>query len=141
MVTVTEYRLSFCTIANRDDDIAIVEIDEGVNVDADMAREITDLAAQVLGKKRIGLLSNRINSYSLSFDAMIALALCPNMYALAIVTHSNKSRISVEAQNLFVTHIKKIPIKIFMDVNSGIEWLHTKADHKTSQQKYHSTAS
>lgn len=119
-----EYKLSFCTVIHRDDDIAIIEIDEGVNVDAEMSDEITGLAANVLGDKLIGLLSNRKNSYSLSFDAMEAMAKLPNMIALAIVIYTEKSRLLIETQNFFISHMKKKPVKIFTDMDEAENWLH-----------------
>lgn len=123
MLSTTEYRLEFCTVIHRDDDIAIIEIDEGVNLDADMARDLVELTEKELGDRPFALLSNRIHSYSLSFDAMSALANLPNLIALAIVIYSNKSQLLVETQNFFISTMKKRPVKIFTEMEEAIDWL------------------
>ena len=123
MLSTTEYRLEFCTVIHRDDDIAIIEIDEGVNLDADMARELVELTEKELGDRPFALLSNRVHSYSLSFDAMSALANLPNLIALAIVIYSNKSQLLVETQNFFISTMKKRPVKIFTEMEEAIYWL------------------
>ena len=132
MTEVTEYKLSFCTASHRDDDIAIIEINDGVEVNADMAREITELADRVLDGP-IGLLSNRKNSYSLSFEAMNALVKFPKMAALAIVINSPKSRILVEIQNSILLRIKKKPIKIFEQFEPAVDWLHTQLEEHSKK--------
>lgn len=123
MLSTTEYRLEFCTVIHRDDDIAIIEIDEGVNLDADMARDLVELTEKELGDRPFALLSNRVHSYSLSFDAMSALANLPNLIALAIVIYSNKSQLLVETQNFFISTMKKRPVKIFTEMEEAIDWL------------------
>ena len=98
------------------------EINDGIEVDADMATELTRAADDIMTGS-FGILSNRINSYSLSFEAMNALARYDNMTALAIVVHDAKSRMLVEAQNYLISALKNKPMKIFMDMDSAINWL------------------
>jgi hypothetical protein len=125
MSQTTKYTLSFCTIFHRDDGIAVIEINEGVEVSAEMAREVSDLAARVIRGAPFALLSDRKNSYSLSFEAMSTLANIPNLAALAIVIYSDKSRLLVETQNFFISAIKKRPVKIFNDIDTASDWLRT----------------
>ncbi|WP_455198384.1 DUF7793 family protein [Kaarinaea lacus] len=128
---MTKYRLDFCTIFHRDDDIAIIEIDEGVNLDASMADELVALTRSKLGDRPFALLSNRIHSYSLSFDAMSELSKLPNLVALAIVIYSQKSLLLVETQNFFLSTMKKRPVKIFKNMDEGIAWLKKEIDKLT----------
>lgn len=129
-----EYKLDFCTVQRRDDDIVVFEINDGIEVDAEMAAELTSAADEVMSSP-FGILSNRINSYSLSFEAMSALARYDNIAALAIVVHDGKSRMLVETQNYFISALTKKPIEIFMDTDSAIGWLHaTLAKLPTSTQ-------
>ena len=123
MNIVKEYQFDYCTIQHRDDNILIFEINDGVEVDADMATELTHQADEAMTGP-FGILSNRINSYSLSFEAMCALAQYDNMAALAIVVPDAKSYMLVEAQNYLILALKKKPIKIFMDTDSAVSWLH-----------------
>ena len=123
MLQVTEYKLNFCTLFQRDDNVVTIEINEGVEVDTDMAQELVDLSDSVLGGAPFALLSNRINSYSLSFEAMQTLATLPNMIALAIVTYTEHSKLLIETQNFFISTIRKNPVKIFTDKDAAIEWL------------------
>jgi len=122
MNIVKEYTLDYCTIQVRDDDIMAFEINDGVNVDGMMVAELTHLANENMDGP-FGILSNRIHSFSLSFEAISALAQHDDMAALAIVVHSSKSRMLAETQNFFISTLKKKPIKIFMDVDSAISWL------------------
>ncbi|NOX76829.1 MAG: hypothetical protein GXP17_09535, partial [Gammaproteobacteria bacterium] len=98
MATVKEYILDYCTVQCRDDNIVLLEINDGIDVNAAMVAELTQLADDNMDG-HFGLLSHRINSYSLSFEAMKALAYHKNLVAVAIVTPSAKSRPLVEAQN------------------------------------------
>jgi hypothetical protein len=120
--TAKEYALDYCNIRYREDGIVEIEINEGVNVDAAMAVELTRMADDII-KGPFRLLSNRKNSYSLSFEAISTLAQYDNLAALAIVVHSAKSRLLVETQNLFIATLKNKPIKIFMDFDAAISWL------------------
>ncbi|MBL1276782.1 MAG: hypothetical protein COB30_011905 [Ectothiorhodospiraceae bacterium] len=124
-----EYDLNYCTIQHWDDDIALIEINDGIEIDATMAAELIHIANKELGSS-FGILSNRINSYSLSFDAMAALANHENLAAVAIVVPSNKSRLLVDAQNFLISAIKKKPIKVFLDTTSATHWLKSTLQNK-----------
>ena len=123
MDSVKEYKYDFCTIQHRDDNILVFEIEDGIEVDADMTTELYHRIDEIMSGP-FGALSNRINSYSLTFEAMTAIAQYDNMAAIAIVIHDAKSRMLVEAQNYLLLALKKKPIKIFMDTDSAINWLH-----------------
>jgi len=123
MTQVKEYKLSWCTLFQRGDHIVTIEINEGVEVDNDMAQELTDLSDSVLENAPFALLSNRVNSYSLSFEAMHSLAVQPNLVALAVVIYSKHSKLLIETQNFFISTIKKKPVKIFTDKKTAIKWL------------------
>jgi hypothetical protein len=124
MKIIKEFTLDFCTIQQRDDDIVAFEFADGINVDAEMAKQLSRLADENIVRP-FGILSNRINSYSLSFEAMSVLAHYDNLAAVAIIVHSSKSQILVETQNFFISKLRKMPIKIFKDAGPAIEWLHS----------------
>jgi hypothetical protein len=123
-----EYQLSFCNIQHRDDDIVVLEINDGINVDAKMSREIIELADRTLTHP-VAIISNRKNSYSLSFEAITALARYPNIAALAIVVYSPKTELLVKTQNLFLSTITKMPVKTFTSMASAINWLDHEFHH------------
>ena len=123
MTQIKEYKLSFCTLFQHDDNVVIIEINEGVEVDTGMAQELVDLSDSVLAGAPFALLSNRINSYSLSFEAMQTLATLPNMIALAIVTYTEHSRLLIETQNFFISTMRKNPVKTFTDIDAANKWL------------------
>jgi len=123
MMQVTEYKLSWCTLFQRDDNVVTIEINEGIEVDTDMAQELVDLSVSVYGDIPFALLSNRINSYSLSFEAMQTLATLPNLIALAIVTYTKHSKLLIETQNFFISTIRKKPVKTFTDKDTAMKWL------------------
>lgn len=123
MQTAIEYRLDFCTIHHHDGGITVIEIDDGINLDSSMTKELIDLTKKVLGENPLALLSNRINSYSLSFEALSTLAGLPNLVALAIVTYNKQSKLLIETQNFFLSHLNKIPVKIFTNIDIAEKWL------------------
>ncbi len=123
MTQVKEYKLSWCTLFQRDDHIVTIEINESIEVDTDMAQELIELSDNVYGDTPFALLSNRVNSYSLSFEAMHTVAVQTNLVALAVVIYSAHSKLLIETQNFFISTIKKKPVKIFTDKNTAIEWL------------------
>lgn len=123
MDIVKEYKFDYCTIQQRDDNILAFEIHDGIEVDAAMVAELIHAADTAISGP-FGILSDRINSYSLSFEAMDALAHYDKMRALAIVVHHSKTRILVEAQNYFISALSNKPIKVFLDTDSAIRWLH-----------------
>ena len=129
MKLIKEYKLDYCNIQHREDGIVEFEFKDGINVDAAMAHELTEMADQNLHSP-FGLLSNRINSYSLSFEAMSVLAHYPNLAAVAIIVHSDKSRLLVETQNIFIAAIKKKPIKVFIDRNAATSWLQARVQER-----------
>jgi hypothetical protein len=97
-----------------------------------MAQELVDLSVSVYGDTPFALLSNRINSYSLSFEAMQILATLPNMIALAIVTYTECSKLLIETQNFFISTIRKNPVKTFTDKDTAIEWLQSELSKVSS---------
>lgn len=117
-----EYSLPYCTIQIRDDDIVVLEIQDGVDIDPEKVIELMLLADENMAGP-FGILSNKIHSYSLSFEAMSMLAHYENMAALAVVVNNARSRMLVETQNFFISSLKKKPIKIFMDFESADTWL------------------
>lgn len=137
MEILKEYKFDFCTAQHRDDNIVVFEFNDGIEVDADMAAQLTRAADEAMTGK-FGILSNRINSYSLSFEAITALAQYDNLAALAIVVHDAKSHMLVEAQNFLIAALKKKPIKIFMNMDSAVNWLHATLQKPTeSSQTQH----
>lgn len=79
------------------------------------------------------LLSNRINSYSLSFAAMSILAKQQKLAALTIVMPAEKSTLLIETQNFFISRLKKKPVKIFTNFDLAINWLHSQIAEISSQ--------
>jgi hypothetical protein len=132
MKIIKEFTLDFCTIQYRNDGIVVFEFADGINVDAEMAKQLRHLADENINQP-FGILSNRINSYSLSFDAMSVLANYNNIAALAIIVHSSKSQMLVETQNFFISKLRKMPIKIFRDADTATEWLHNELNAVLSQ--------
>lgn len=122
MNIIKQFNLPYCKIQVRDDDIVFLEIQDGVEIDPLKVMELIQLAEENMARP-FAILSNKIHSYSLSFEAMSKLAHYDNMVALAIVVHSAKSRLLVETQNFFISTLKKKPIKIFMDIDSADTWL------------------
>lgn len=68
------------------------------------------------------LLINRINDYSLTFDAHKKLAVHTGLVAIAYLTYSTSSA-QVAEYTSKLAHYARCPIKVFMDREAAIEWL------------------
>lgn len=116
------HRLSFATAHVRQDNIVILEIDEGIEVTADMAEEAA-FNANIHLNRPFGLLANRKYSYSLSFEAMDRLMNYQHLQAIAFVVYSLQSRLLVEMQKTLSQRIQTKPMEIFASTDAAIDWL------------------
>ena len=123
-----KYKFDFCKLQRRADDILLLEFNNGIEVTAEMVDKLSRAANEVMSGP-FAILSNRVNSYSVSFEAMASIAKYDNIAALAVVVHDAQSRILVETQNYFISALEKRPgnllkpIRIFMNTDAAISWL------------------
>ncbi len=102
------------------EDFVISEINEGINFDWELAKEVIDLAEAHYGKKkRLGYISNRINSYSYKPQDWLNFFENRNsITAFAIVSDDKKSFFNLTLEKIFFS----ARIKKFNELEEAIEW-------------------
>ncbi len=97
----------------------ILEIitDEGVEVDEPQALECIELYQEL--NRPLGLLINRKNTYSSTFEFVSTIAQCEHIKAFAIYVIGDRSAMVAESQKMFFD----VPLHTFFDKNEAINWL------------------
>jgi len=105
-----KHRLSFGYFTLLTEDIVEVTIDEGVELSLEMIEECdVFLNAHIFGD--FGMLINRINEYTYSFEAQLTIGSYTGLKAIAFVYYSDNSKSLIEKINV---------IRAYDDWNSGI---------------------
>ncbi len=89
------HKLSFAEINILRHDIAEVKIYEGIEMDLLMVEQYHDFLLKHLIAP-FALLINKVNSYTYSFPAQVALADLEEINAMAVVTYSNRAEVSTK---------------------------------------------
>lgn len=113
--------LSFARINILREDIAELVVNEGVELTAVQVRQVEDTLASYL-KSPFSLLINKIYNYSYQFDAIIGMGKLPQLQAVAIVCHRQRSYFTVEP----IIHLKQSSqwqIRRFFSKADALEWL------------------
>jgi len=118
---MNEFRLSFCKLVIISDIITETIVDDKIEINNAMIREYHNwLAKQHDGD--FGILINKVNHYSYSFDAQLEIGTIDRIKAIAVVV-PDKSR-EIAAETILNSIIRKnIPHRIFYDRNEAINWL------------------
>ena len=94
-----EHRLSFGYFTLLADNIVEVTIDDGVELSLEMVEECDGFfKAHIFGD--FGMLINRINEYTYSYEAQLSIGSYEGLKAIAFVYYSDKSKSLVEKINL-----------------------------------------
>jgi len=102
------------------DDFIISEINEGVIVGKEDFLEIMDLVNKHYGnKKPYGLISHRLNSYSVNLSELLPIVSeFGSLIANAVVVYSNISLNNFELEK----RILKLKGEVFFNMDQAIEW-------------------
>ena len=83
-----EYRLSFCLLKRLPGRIVEVVPDAGVEIDLPMVAELDRTMIAMMGDT-FAILVNKVNSYSVSFEAQIKIGLLEEVKATAVVAYDS----------------------------------------------------
>ncbi len=114
-VTLNNHRLSFANISFISNDIAEVIVDNNIEVTIEMVEEFDDFLS-AYDHTHLGILINRIHSYTYTFEAQFCLYSHQKIKAIALVYYSPQCRQSTQ-DILDLRFMDKLNLKIF----SGIE--------------------
>lgn len=88
-----KHRLSFASFNKITEEILEVTVDEGVKMTLEMIEECHDFI-QTHFTGNLGLLVNKINDYSYTYEAQLSVASYEKMKAIAFVCYSDESQIT-----------------------------------------------
>ncbi len=93
-----KHRLSFGYFTLLAENIVEVIIDEGIELSLEMIEECdVFFKAHIFG--HFGMLINRVNEYTFSYEAKLSIGSYEGLKAIAFVYYSDESRINVEELN------------------------------------------
>lgn len=113
--------LSFGTVTLLRPDMAEIIVSEGVEMDMVMVEEYHDFVSEHLTDP-CGILINKKNRYSYTFDAQATLSTLKQIKAIAILVYSDAARIATETLMKLPTPSPRT-MKIFADREAGMKWL------------------
>ena len=114
-------RLSFCFIANIADNITEVKIDEDIVIDEPMVDEYHNWLDQNHNDE-FGVLVNKTNHYTYTFEAQLKLGRIEKMQAAAILVKDHSSEVAAQAL-LGIKKRRQIPNNTFYNRQEAVEWL------------------
>lgn len=118
---MSEFRLSFCEIVPVSDQITETIVDENIEVNNLMIAEYHDWLEQH-HDGAIGLLINKQNHYSYSFDAQLEMGVIDRIKAIAVVVPDTSREIAANSI-LNMGMRKNIAHEIFYSRTKAIHWL------------------
>ena len=113
--------LSFCYITNITDNITEVKIDEDIVVDEPMVDEYHNWLEQH-HRGAFGVLVDKTNHYTYTFEAQLKLGQIENMQAAAFFVKDHSAEVATQAL-MGIKKRRQIPNNTFYDHQEAIEWL------------------
>ncbi|WNO10044.1 hypothetical protein [Teredinibacter sp. KSP-S5-2] len=99
---------------------AVIVCNEGVEIDASEIDVMRNTLEKVYGQRPFGVITNRINMYSVNPISVKELFSLDGLVVGAIVGYSGNAKIIAEIEAMIVD-IK--PLKFFFDMQPAIEWV------------------
>ncbi|MGJ8691118.1 MAG: hypothetical protein ACSHW0_01405 [Thalassotalea sp.] len=111
------HQLSFASIKLLADDIAEVVVDNNIEITLEMVEELEAFLNHNF-KQAFGLLVNKVNPYSYSFEAMTCMASNKYLAALAVVNYEDHSEDPIHYV-LKIRAVDELNIKVFSGLELG----------------------
>lgn len=126
MDVFSESRLSFCQLTRLSGDIIEVIPDGGVEIDLAMVEELDANLVAMMGTS-FAMLVNKVNSYSVTFDAQMKIGLMPSVAATAVVVYNSAGEMGTQQIKAMTEEEgEEKSINIFFDRNQAVSWLEEK---------------
>ncbi|WP_296384578.1 hypothetical protein [Winogradskyella sp.] len=102
------------------DNYVVVEFNEGVDINFNNFKEVSDIIKKQYDDRPFGFIANRLNSYSIDLtDATKFNANFPNLKAYAIVVYNSFTQRVFEIEN----HFFKFNREAFKNLENAAEWV------------------
>ncbi len=121
MDVMKDYRLSFATVTMLKDNIAEVIVDEGVIVSEFMVVEFHDFLRENV-QAPFGLLINKKNAYSYTFEAQKSIVNMDEIKAMAVIYKTKGGLISTQML-INLNRPNNWNIKLFQDRHHALDWI------------------
>ena len=119
-----ERRLAFCQLTRLPGGIIEIIPDEGVEIDLAMVEELDASLMAAMGAS-FAILVDKVNSYSMTFDAQMKIGLLQGVQATAVVVYNSAGEMGTE-QIKAMTDGEEKKIEIFFERSHAISWLEEK---------------
>lgn len=119
---MARHELTFADINILDANLAEIVVHEGVEMDKSKFDEFIAFLATEL-QAPYGVLVNKINSYTYTFDLQQQLSAVVGIKATAVVTYSVASKSSTQMLKMMAPEPSKWNMQIFTDRNAALNWL------------------
>jgi hypothetical protein len=116
------HELPHAKIIKHNDQIAEVIVNAGIDYDMEMVEIYERWIADNMDDPCY-VMVNRINSYSLSFEAQQALGKIKQIKAIALVTYTRASALSSQASKRQWTQLNPLDCEIFDSPHKAMQWL------------------
>ncbi|MEW6990261.1 hypothetical protein AADZ91_06165 [Colwelliaceae bacterium 6441] len=121
-----KHRLSFAYFNLLSDNIVEVVVDEGIEITMEMIEECHAFIHSHF-KDDFGMLVNRVNNYTYSFEAKLSIASYEHLKAIAFVCYSNDSK-SITEDLYKLRSLDDWNHRVFSGLELGwqqaLDWLH-----------------
>jgi len=111
----------FAEISKIDNSIAEIIACDGVEIDVDNVSQLYNWKRENLNAP-FGILVNKINSYSYTFEAQMKLGDLEEIKAVAVISYQKLTEISTRLLKTAPTK-QKLNLEIFDDRNQALKWL------------------
>jgi len=118
-------KLSFCSLTRLPGGIVEVEPNEGIEIDLPMAEELDRTMLAMMGD-RFSILVNKVNSYSVTFDAQLVIGTLDAVEATAVVVYDSFGEMATQQIKVMTEEEGEKKINIFFDKAQAISWLEEK---------------
>ena len=115
------HELSFCKAIILNPDLAEIIVDDGIEIDLEMMTEYHNWVSENLSNPCM-ILTNKINSYTYSFDAQLIFGSLEQIKAVAVLAHCNTAITTTEYLTT-VPRENSWNVKIFSIRNEALLWL------------------
>lgn len=121
------YNLPFAEVSIIRPDIVEIVVDEGIEIDDSMVKELHNFFKSQLSKP-FSVLVNKTHQYAYTFSAQRKITTLEDMHAVAVVTNTKISRISTETMITGIPKKNKFNIRMFADREVALIWLVAQQD-------------
>ncbi len=120
-----EYRLSFCLLKRLPGRIVEVVPDADIEIDLPMAEELDRTMIAMMGNV-FAILVNKVNAYSVTFEAQIKIGVLVEAKATAVVVYNSFGEMGTQQIKAMTEDGGEKKIDIFFDKAQAISWLEEK---------------